>query len=146
LTTDTVSGIIASPQVYSAVAGDSPSRDDKAAVSVSPAVGAVVKGDDAAPFSDTITISLQSRQAVADARKEEAKREKAQKESVDNPEASGKSGSSIARVEFVYDLKGDVSVRYLDTADRLVYQVPSELTIHMREASAKTETSIDTTV
>jgi hypothetical protein len=146
VTTDTVSGIIASPKVYSAVAGDSPARDDKAAVSASPAAGVAVKGDQSSPFSDTITISLQSRQAVVDAKKEEAKREKAQKDSADKPDTSGKSGSSIARVEFVYDLKGDVSVRYLDTADRLVYQVPSELTLQMREAVAKSETSIDTTV
>ena len=50
----------------------------------------------------------------------------------------------VSKVQFVYDLKGDVKVQYLDTADRVIYQVPSELMLHLKEAALKADSAVDT--
>lgn len=90
------------------------------------------------PF-DTVSISSQSQQKVTDAKKEETKKET-------NNKASDKLGATAAKVQFVYDPKGELSIRYMDTASRIVYQTPSELMLSLREALTKSETSVDTKV
>jgi F0F1-type ATP synthase membrane subunit b/b' len=97
---------------------------------------------------DRVSISFQSRQAIKDAKKEEtaieeSEREKAIKEAASRTN-SGKSDGAAAKVQFVYDLNGELSIRYLDTADRLVYQSPSELMLQMKEAASKSDSSVDT--
>ncbi|MEI6306705.1 MAG: hypothetical protein WCP33_07775 [Deltaproteobacteria bacterium] len=88
---------------------------------------------------DTVSISYQLRQTANDVKKEEAKKEEAN--SVKNIDNSGK---AAAKVQFVYDLKGDLSIRYMDNNNRLIYQVPSELMIRLSEAASRSDSSVDT--
>ena len=89
--------------------------------------------------ADTVSLSQQSLQTLTEAKKEAVKKE-------DTPTASGnaRSDKAEAKVQFVYNMKGELSVKYMDTADRLVYQVPSELMLHQKEADAKSEASVNT--
>lgn len=105
---------------------------------------------ESAPFpADTVSISSQLRQPMIDVKKEqalieEAKKEKVKREDAKTANSSEKSDRAPAKVQFVYDLKGELSVRYMDTANRLIYQVPSELMKQMREAASKSDASVDT--
>lgn len=101
------------------------------------------------PFSaDTVSISSQSRQAVAGVKKEElplevVKKEKAKKEEA-SIRANGESTEqALSKVQFVYDQKGELSVRYMDASERLIYQIPSEIMLYLREAALKTGSSVD---
>lgn len=117
-------------------------------VTVPPGVGADVPKDRISVSVDTVSLSSQSRQAVADVKKEEtaikaAEREKAAKEE-STIVTSERSNEAAAKVEFVYDLNGELSVKYMDTSGRLVYQLPSELQLQMKEAASKADTTVDT--
>jgi hypothetical protein len=79
-----------------------------------------------------------------EAQLEEAKKEKVIKEEANRVNVSEKSGRAPAKVQFVYDLKGELSVRYMDTASRLIYQVPSELMLQLRDAASKSDSPVDT--
>ncbi|MDD2733023.1 MAG: hypothetical protein PHF56_03710 [Desulfuromonadaceae bacterium] len=98
--------------------------------------------------ADTVSISSQSRQAVAGVIKEElslevVKKEKVKKEEA-NIRANGKSNEQApSKVQFVYDQKGELSVRYMDASDRLIYQIPSEIMLYMKEAALKAGPSVD---
>lgn len=97
---------------------------------------------------DTVSISLLSRQSAADAKNNEAVSEGVRKNKTKEDESKSvssdlKSGVT-AKVQFVYDLKGELSVRYLDTANNLIYQVPSELMLQIREDALKSEATVDT--
>lgn len=111
--------------------------------------GADSSKDGTSPPVDTVSISFNSRQAMTDVKKEEALIEEAKKQKVQNEKAnsvndSEKSDRAAAKVQFVYDLKGELSVRYMDTANRLIYQVPSELLLQLKEAASKSDSSVDT--
>jgi hypothetical protein len=104
-----------------------------------------------AVFVDTISLSAQSRQAVQDVKNNESLSEAAKKKKVTKEESvvsdnGGNLGRATAKVLFVYDLKGELSVRYMDRANNPVYQVPSELMLQIKEAAAKPEASVDTKV
>jgi len=88
---------------------------------------------------DTVSLSTQSQQAISAEKKEEAKQEEAKKVVNVKPY-----DQAPAKVEIVYDQKGTVITKYMDTADRLIYQVPSELTLLLRETVSKADTSVDT--
>jgi len=88
---------------------------------------------------DTVSLSPQVQQALAEAEQKDAK--KLEREPVSKKEASNR---SAAKVEFVYDLKGELITRYLDTANRLVYQTPSELMLLMKEGDSKAKTAVNT--
>lgn len=97
---------------------------------------------------DTISISDQSRQAAIDAQKKEALVDEAKKQEAKRDETSratnnAKSAGAIAKVQFVYNPKGALSIRYMDTASRVVYQVPSELMMRLTEAASKSDSSVD---
>lgn len=96
---------------------------------------------------DTVSISELSRQAT-DARKETALDEEAKKERTKKEAARFSDREKPARVaaniQFVYDVKGQLKVRYMDTADRLIYQVPSELMLRLRESEAISDISVNT--
>jgi len=109
--------------------------------------GADVTKDGPPPPVDTVSLSSQSRQALTDVKKEEAVIDGAKKGKVKKEEATavnGKSDMAAAKVLFVYDLKGELNIRYMDTADRLIYQSPSELMKQMKEAASKSDSSVDT--
>lgn len=88
---------------------------------------------------DTVNLSYQPRQTITD-----AKREEVRKEETDKVINSEKSDRSISKVQFVYNPKGELSIRYMDTASRLIYQTPSELMLSLEEAASKSDSSVDT--
>lgn len=138
MTPATVTGIAQAlpPLLSNAKSNPSPKEGSVAAP---PNEGADLTKDSKLIPVDTISISSLSRRAIADVTKEEAKKEETKKEN--SRETSDK---GMAKVQFVYNMKGDLSMRYLDTANRLVYQVPSELMLRMKEAAAKSDLSVDT--
>ncbi|MEI7818153.1 MAG: hypothetical protein WCI45_13280 [Desulfuromonadales bacterium] len=98
---------------------------------------------------DTISISEQSRQVLNEVKKEdaltkEATTQKTTDETAPQASSNGKSGGAAAKVQFVYNMRGDLSVKYFDAANRLVYQVPSELMMRQMEMDFKTGSSVDT--
>jgi hypothetical protein len=100
---------------------------------------------------DTVSLSAQSKLALSDIKKEEllneaAKKGKNPKDNVITNVSSEQSGSVVSKVQFVYDLKGDIKVQYMDASDRLVYQVPTELMLRLKEAALKADSSVDTKV
>jgi hypothetical protein len=99
--------------------------------------------------ADTVSLSAQSKLALTEIKKEErpleaAKREKAKKEDTNILSSEEQVGGVVSKVQFVYDLKGEVKVQYLDTVDRLIYQVPSELMLRLKEAALKANSAVDT--
>jgi hypothetical protein len=52
-------------------------------------------------------------------------------------------GKTAAKVEVVYDQKGELITKYMDSANRLVYQTPSELMLRMKESAPKPELSVN---
>ena len=85
-----------------------------------------------APPADTVNLSPQLQQAMTDVQKKEDK-----KQDAGVADKGSGAGAAASKVEFVYDLKGDLITKYMDSANRLVYQTPSELMLRMQEAAAK---------
>lgn len=114
------------------------------------AVSAVTNAatDGSAVLSDTVSISSQSRQVVAGETSKEPTPEVAKKEKAKKDEAKslvngeGPVGAQ-AKVEFVYNQRGELIVKYKDASNRLVYQIPSELMIFQREMASKAGASVD---
>lgn len=90
---------------------------------------------------DTVTLSDRPLESVRSPNKEEVKKDEAARTA-----NSEKTDRAMSKVQFVYSPKGDLSIRYLDTADRLIYQVPSELMLRFAEALSKSDSSVDTKV
>lgn len=124
----------------------SSSREES--VIVPPGAGVDVAKDRISASVDTVSLSSQSRQAVAGVKKEETAVKAAEREKVVEKESaianSEGSNEVAAKVEFVYDQNGELSVKYMDTSGRLVYQLPSELQLQMKEAASKADTTVDT--
>jgi hypothetical protein len=50
----------------------------------------------------------------------------------------------MPKVQFAYDMKGELSVKYMDASNNLIYQSPSELMIRMKaEAASKLDSAVD---
>lgn len=152
MTTAIVSGLSQSPQLVSSKHKDSQrTKSDSVVTSSKTAVqpAATVLHDSKASATDTVSISDLSRRAVAAATKpltadEETKKKRNEPAAPQN--FTDTQGTTVAKVEFTYDSKGERIVRYLDTADRLVYQQPSELTLQLNEHSKKTADLLNTRV
>lgn len=105
--------------------------------------------NNSSPISaDTVSISSQSRQAVARVKKEELPLEVVKKEKAKKEEASVRANDesteqAFSKVQFVYDQKGELSVRYMDASDRLIYQIPSEIMLYLKETALKAGLSVD---
>lgn len=98
---------------------------------------------------DIVSLSSQSRQAMTEVMKTEALLEDAKKEKAKQDEANivnngGNTDRAMAKVQFVYNMNGDLSIRYMDTANRLIYQTPSELMLRLKETATGSESSVDT--
>jgi hypothetical protein len=152
VTPTTVSGLTQTLPLFSEAKSSPPPQADKGTASESAVAPSANSG--ASIFSaDTVSISSQSRQAASEVKKEvlplevvkeeKVKEEKAKKEGAsvlvngDNPERA------LSKIQFVYDLKGELSVKYMDASDRLIYQTPSELMLYLKEAALKTVSSVD---
>jgi len=137
VTPDVVLNIEPSLPLLSAARTGAAPQEEKGAPSSNVATASTKENNPIAV--DTISISLQSRQAVTDLEKEKAKSE------ISSVIAKGKpSDQAAAKVEFVYDLNGEVITKYLDSSNRLVYQTPSELMLRLKESTRKTDLSVDT--
>lgn len=93
---------------------------------------------------DTVSLSSQSRHASSggqDLQSTSEKEKKAETKSVTNDRAPD---YGFTAVQFVYDPKGELSIRYMDSASRVIYQTPSELMLRLKEAIAKFDSSVDT--
>lgn len=137
MTPTNVSTVVQPPSPVSTVQSNLYSQDEKGSASLNG--GEVLSRDSKANPVDKVSISDELRQTIADIKKEEA-----QKEDAKVVKESGKLDTAAAKVEFVYDLKGDLSIRYLDNASRLIYQVPSELMLSLMESLANSDSSVNT--
>ena len=136
---DTVQGITqATPQISDAKPGQS-QQAENSVVSQS----AVANTGNATPAVDIVNISAQSRQAAVGEVKKDITAEVVKKENARKEEANARMSGNVfeqapSKVQFVYDQKGDLIVKYMDTSNRLVYQIPSKLTIIQRDLASKT--------
>ena len=98
---------------------------------------------------DTVSISSRSRQVAGDVTKEisaeVAKKEKAKKEETTVRLKVESTERALSKVEFVYNQRGELIVKYLDASDRLIYQIPTELMLFQRESASKVS-SVDANV
>lgn len=103
------------------------------------------KGDglekkDTQSAGDTVSLSPQLQQALDDAEKKDKMK------LYEEPEKKKEiSNSAVAKVEIAYDSNGELVTKYLDTANRLVYQSPSEMALFLRETEAKSKATVNTT-
>jgi hypothetical protein len=100
---------------------------------------------------DTVSISSQSGPAVGGGMAKEVAPEVTNKERAKKEAASVRvklqsSEQAPAKVEFVYNQRGELIVKYMDASDRLVYQIPSELMLFQREFASKLSLSVDANV
>lgn len=90
--------------------------------------------------ADTISISSQLLQTINEVKKELATKVETVKEN-----SSEKSTVVMSKVQFAYDMKGDLSVRYMDASNNIIYQTPSELMIRMKEeADSRLNSAVNT--
>lgn len=147
MTPTTISGLAQTLPLLSNAKPDTSPQEEKGSASLSAAAAATKESP--RTTVDTVSISYQSRLAATDVKKEEsllekATKQEAQKDVTDKVSNSGKADGAIAKVQFVYNMKGDLSMRYMDTANRLIYQVPSELMLRLKEALTKSAATVDT--
>ncbi len=130
--------------------------DSKSNVPIHSDAGTLFKGSGANEISggmpasvDTVSISSRSRQVAGDVTKEipaeVAKKEKVKKEETTVRLKVESAERALSKVEFVYNQRGELIVKYLDASDRLIYQVPSELMLFQRESASKVS-SVDANV
>ena len=106
------------------------------------------KGNSAATV-DTVDLSgtsLKASSTITKTSVAEAKKLELKKELTKKVDGNTSMGSTSSRVQFVYDQKGTLMVRYMDSANRLIYQVPSAMMLRMMEDEAKSSRTVDTSV
>lgn len=123
--------------LFTMAAPDSFPRDNKGRVDTE--TGPVSAKDSKLLSVDTVNISYRSPRTAAEVNKEEVKTE-----DTSRANSSANTDRSIAKVQFVYNPKGNLSIRYMDTSSRLIYQTPSELMLQMQETAPKADTAVDT--
>lgn len=141
MTPDMALSIDSALPLFSNTKSPSPPQDDKS--NVSPIAGPDSPKEKQPLVVDTVSISSQSRQAITDIKKEKTLFEEAKKVDA-NVVNSYKADKETAKVEFVYDLKGDLVTKYLDSASRLIYQTPSELMLRLKSADSNSNSSVST--
>lgn len=137
MTTTIVPDLVQTLPLLLTATSNSAQREDKGVSSPDPGTVSTKAGKPN-PV-DTVSISYQSQQSITDVKKVEGK-----KEEINKVIYSEKSDRTFSRVQFVYNPKGDLSIRYMDTASRLIYQTPSELMLRLEEAATKSNSSVDT--
>ena len=131
-----VSGTAQTLSPLSTVTASIPARDEKLADA--PKVREDVKKEVTPAAVDTISLSALSQQAITTDKKKALLKEETNKLN-----HSDTSGNVSSKVQFVYDQKGTLIVKYMDAANRLVYQVPTELNIMQTENSSIPDASVD---
>lgn len=105
----------------------------------SPAVTASATKESGPVSADTVSISSQLRQTINDVEKELVKKVETSKEN-----SNDNISVVMPKVQFAYDMKGELSVKYMDASNNLIYQSPSELMIRMKaEAASKLDSAVD---
>lgn len=138
MTPATLPNIELSPALVSAVRSSSPPQE------VAANAGGASTTENAHVTGDTVSISSQSRHALTAVKEVESQIEKAKKEETKRITNGGAGDKDIAKIQFVYNPKGDLSIKYMDTASRLIYQIPSELMLRLKESAQKADSSVDT--
>ena len=93
---------------------------------------------------DTIRLSSQALQPSTDIKKDETKKAEVKKEAAGDISKNVNSEWTTAKVQFVYDHKGDLITKYMDSGGNLIYQVPSKLMLFSKEVDSKFNISVDT--
>lgn len=93
-------------------------------------------------IGDTVSISSQSRQALTDVKKDKTLLKEGKKTEANRADNSVISDAATATVEFVYNLKGDLVTKYLDSSSRIIYQTPSKLMLSMNVSASKSDSSV----
>ena len=118
-------------------------------------VTAGVAKDDKSGTVDSVRISFQALQSSSDAKKDEAKvdgkkdeakKVDAKKETAGNANNNVNAEAATAKVQFVYNQKGDLITRYLNSSGELIYQVPSKLMLLTQEAELKSKSTSNSSV
>ena len=149
MTSTVVPDITQSVSYFSDAQSNLPLPADKSAVSRGVAASSATEGS--ATLFDTVTISSQSRLAVAGEVKKELVPDVTKKEKSKKDEANARVNSegferALSKVQFVYNQRGELIVKYMDASDRLVYQIPSELMLFQKESALKGGASLDASV
>ena len=149
MTLTVVPDITQSASFYSDARSNLTLQADKNAIPGGIAVNS--PADSPAALFDTVSISSQSRLAVAGEIKKElapevTKKEKARKDEANARLSGGGFERVLSKVQFVYNQRGELIVKYMDASDRLVYQIPSELVMLQKESALKGGTSLDASV
>jgi hypothetical protein len=122
------------------------SSPQEAKVNGSSTLGAPVAKEGKQKVVDTVSLTEQSQRVIGDVKKEETKKDDVKKEEAKRAASREKADAAPAKVQFVYDLKGELVIKYKDNADRVIYQVPSELKVRQSESLLKSNISFDTKV
>jgi hypothetical protein len=93
---------------------------------------------------DTVDLSVQSIQALTAVGKNEFQKETAKKDNANSDKVADQSSSTVAKIQYLYDLNGEVKVQFMDASGQLVYQVPSKLALMLKENAPKSEQSVNT--
>ena len=141
-----VSSIAQSTPQLSTVKSSSPptpvAKEESKSSSLNISAG-VTKDNNQAPV-DTIKISSQALQSSTDFKKDEAKKNEAKKEVARDANKNVSPERTTSKVLFVYDQKGELITKYMNSGGDLIYQVPSALMLFTKEADSKSKLSVDT--
>jgi hypothetical protein len=109
------------------------------------ATASVAKDNKPVPV-DTVKLSFQALQSGSGVKKDEANKVETKKEASVDVNKNVSSEGTTAKVQFVYNQKGDLITKYLDSSGELIYQVPSKLMLLSQEADSKSNLYVDTRV
>jgi hypothetical protein len=88
---------------------------------------------------DTVSILYKTEQI-----KSEVKKESAKNEAANISKNKNKPDRTIGDVQFAYNFKGDLRVRFMDRGNRLIYQIPPELVARVADTISQPNSSVDT--
>lgn len=92
---------------------------------------------------DRVSIAGKAQPVGSDAgtdTKNEAKKKEAQPTKTNDEQ---KTGRAVGEIQFDYNYKGDLRVRFMDKSNSLIYQIPPELVARVTDTIAKAQSSVD---
>lgn len=126
--------------LFSNAKSPSPPQNEKETVSL---IAATTLTKNSKPtIADTVSISSQLRQVINEVKNEKTALIDAENTKSNIAINSTTSDKTAAKVDFVYDLNGDLITKYLDSSSRLIYQTPSQLMLRQKEADKKSDSSV----
>ena len=92
---------------------------------------------------DTVSLMNKAQQTATETQKEDEKKDIAKKEAARKLKSQDEPARSIGEVKFDYDYNGNLLVRFMDRANRLIYQIPPELVTRVAETISKSKSSVN---